>query len=233
VTTWAIVPAAGIGSRFGGAKPKQYLPIAGQPLLAHTLYALLSHPGVIGAMVVLAANDTYWPGWNYFVGKPLRTCTGGATRAASVLAGLQALPSDIRPDDWVLVHDAARPNLGADDLTRLLAMGRCEADGAILAAPVHDTLKRSTHEGHIACTEPRTQLWRALTPQLFRRDSLTRALQAALDSGVEITDEAMAMEHQGARPRLVEGSQSNFKITTTDDWARFEFELVKRKARMT
>jgi len=228
MTLWAIVPAAGNGTRFGSAVPKQYLPIAGQPLLAHTLHALLSHQAIDAAMVVLAANDVHWPGWTDFAGKPLHTCIGGATRAASVLAGLQALPSHIKADDWVLIHDAARPNVSANDLTRLLAVGRSEAEGAILAAPLHDTLKRCTHDGRIDRTEPRTQLWRALTPQLFRRYPLTYALQMALTSGIEITDEAMAMEYQGAHPRLIEGAQSNFKITTPDDWARFEFELSQR-----
>jgi len=230
VNIWVIVPAAGSGTRFGAAMPKQYLPINGQALIAYTLDALLSHPSVAAAMVVLAAHDTYWPGWTELAGKPLHTCVGGATRAASVLAGLRALPPDINADDWVLVHDAARPNLKAADLSRLLEIGCAEPDGAILAAPLHDTLKRSTHEGCIERTEPRAQLWRALTPQLFRRYPLTCALQSAMDKGIEITDEAMAMELQGARPRLVEGSPNNFKITTTDDWVRFAFELNQPKA---
>jgi len=230
VSIWVIVPAAGCGTRFGAAVPKQYMSIAGKPLLAHTLHALLSHPSVSATMVVLAADDKYWPGWTDFAGKPLHTCIGGATRAASVLAGLRALPPDIKPDDWVLVHDAARPNIKAADLSRLLEIGCAEPDGAILAAPVHDTLKHSTDDGRIERTEPRWQLWRALTPQLFRRYPLTYALQSAIDKGIDITDEAMAMEQQGARPRLVNGDSSNFKITTMDDWAHFEFELSQRKA---
>jgi len=233
VSIWVIVPAAGCGSRFGGAIPKQYVPIAGQSLLAHTLHALLSHPRVRAAMVVLAQGDTHWPGWTDFLGKPLHTCVGGATRAASVLAGLHALPPDIQADDWVLVHDAARPNVQADDLSRLLEIGCAEAYGAILAAPLYDTLKRATDEGRIERTEPRAQLWRALTPQLFRRYPLACALQSAMDKGMEITDEAMAMEQQGAQPRLVKGASSNFKITTMDDWARFEFELSQRKAHLS
>ncbi|MCL7714158.1 2-C-methyl-D-erythritol 4-phosphate cytidylyltransferase [Stenotrophomonas mori] len=225
---WAVVPAAGRGTRFGGPVPKQYLLAAGEPLLAHTLEALLSHPGVAGVMVVIAENDADWPGWNALAGKPVVTCSGGDTRAASVLAGLQALPESVRADDFVLVHDAARPNLPPGDLARLLEVGRADPVGAILAAPVRDTLKRAGDDGGIDRTEPRERLWRALTPQLFRRHQLTRALLDAAAAGVAVTDEAMAMERQGARPLLVEGDERNFKVTTPADLARFEFELSRR-----
>lgn len=225
---WAVVPAAGRGTRFGGALPKQYLLAGGQPLLAHTLEALLSHAGVAGVMVVIADNDADWPGWNAFADKPVLTCTGGTTRALSVLAGLQALPDSVRADDFVLVHDAARPNLATADLGRLLEVGRMDPVGAILAAPVRDTLKRAGDDGGIDGTEPRERLWRALTPQLFRRHQLIRALVEASAAGIEVTDEAMAMERQGARPLLVEGDESNFKVTTPADLARFEFELSRR-----
>lgn len=225
---WAVVPAAGRGTRFGGPVPKQYLLAAGEPLLAHTLEVLLAHPGVAGVMVAIAEDDADWPGWNEFAGKPVLTCTGGDTRAASVLAGLQALPESVRADDFVLVHDAARPNLPASDLSRLLEVGRADPVGAILAAPVRDTLKRAGDDGGIDRTEPRERLWRALTPQLFRRHQLTRALLDATGAGIEITDEAMAMERQGARPLLVEGDECNFKVTTPADLARFEFELSRR-----
>ncbi len=225
---WAVVPAAGRGTRFGGATPKQYLLAGDRVLLAHTLEALLSHPVVAGVMVVVAENDADWPGWQSLADKPILTCIGGATRASSVLAGLQALPDDVRADDFVLVHDAARPNLAAADLGRLLEVGRADPVGAILAAPVRDTLKRAGDDGGIDATEPRERLWRALTPQLFRRHQLARALQEAADAGVDITDEAMAMERQGLRPLLVEGSEDNFKVTTPADLSRFEFVLSRR-----
>jgi 2-C-methyl-D-erythritol 4-phosphate cytidylyltransferase len=225
---WAVVPAAGRGARFGGDVPKQYLEVAGEPLLAHTLRALLAHGKVQGAVVVLAEGDERWPGWREFEGKPLLTCVGGEARADSVLAGLAALPENVRADDFVLVHDAARPNLSAADLEQLLERGRNDPVGAILAAPVRDTLKRSGDDGGIDRTEPRERLWRALTPQLFRRLQLTRALETARDAGVEITDESMAMERQGQRPLLVEGADDNFKITTPADLARFEFILSGR-----
>ncbi|MHC9086557.1 2-C-methyl-D-erythritol 4-phosphate cytidylyltransferase [Luteimonas sp. RIT-PG2_3] len=226
--SWVIVPAAGRGLRFGGDVPKQYLTVAGMPVIEHTLQALLSHRGISGAVVVLAEADPHWPGWREIAGKPVIACIGGAARADSVLAGLTALPDSVRPDDFVLVHDAARPNLQQDDLDALLERGRADPVGAILAAPVRDTLKRGGDDGGIDGTEPRERLWRALTPQLFRRLQLARALQSAHESGVQVTDESMAMERQGLRPLLVEGSEDNFKITTPADLAYFEYLLSRR-----
>ncbi|MDO5505501.1 MAG: 2-C-methyl-D-erythritol 4-phosphate cytidylyltransferase [Pseudoxanthomonas suwonensis] len=226
---WVVVPAAGSGSRFGGPVPKQYMDAAGTPLIAHTLDALLRHPGVGGAMVALAADDAWWRGIDTLYGKPVLTCTGGASRAESVLAGLLALPDAIRADDFVLVHDAARPNLATADLDQLLERGRTDPVGAILASPVRDTLKRAGEDGGIEATQPRKGLWRALTPQLFRRLQLTRALQSAAAKGVEVTDESMAMELQGQRPLLVEGREDNFKVTTAADMARFEWVLSQRQ----
>lgn len=225
---WAVVPAAGRGSRFGGDTPKQYLDVGGRLLLEHTLDALLAHPGVAGVVLALADGDPAWPGWTEYAGRPLLACTGGDSRAASVLAALQALPESVRADDFVLVHDAARPNLSLADLEQLLERGRADPVGAILAAPVRDTLKRAGDDGGIDATESRERLWRALTPQLFRRLQLTRALQAAAEAGLEVTDEAMALERQGLRPLLVEGREDNFKVTTPADLARFEFELSRR-----
>ena len=222
---WAIVPAAGRGTRYGGAVPKQYLDIAGVPLIGYSLRAVLAHPSVAGAMVVLSEDDASWPGWPEIDGKPVRTCIGGSERCDSVLAGLAALPEDVRPDDFVLVHDAARPHLRAADLERLLDLGRGDPVGAILAAPVRDTLKRAGNDGGIDGTESRERLWRALTPQLFRRLQLTRALEAARNAGLVVTDESMAMERQGHRPLLVEGSDDNLKVTTPADLPLAEFLL--------
>ena len=222
---WAVVPAAGRGSRFGGERPKQYLEVAGRPLLAHTLDALLAHPGVAGVVLALAADDPLWPGWHEFSGRPLLTCVGGDSRAGSVLAALQVLPDAVRGDDFVLVHDAARPNLALSDLEQLLERGRADPVGAILAAPVRDTLKRSDADTRIARTEPRDGLWRALTPQAFHRDLLLRALKAAQADGVVATDEAMAVERLGLHPALVEGREDNLKVTTPADLALAEFLL--------
>lgn len=225
--TWAIVPAAGRGTRFGGELPKQYIAVAGQPLIAYSLLALLAHPAVDGAVVALAQGDAHWPGWTELSGKPVLTCIGGDERAYSVQAGLAALPAGVRADDFVLVHDAARPNLRLEDLDHLLERGRADPVGAVLAAPVRDTLKRAGEDGGIDATEPRERLWRALTPQLFRRLQLSRALEAASRDGVVVTDESMAMERLGHRPLLVEGAEDNFKITTAADLARFEFALLR------
>ena len=227
---WAVVPAAGRGTRFGGELPKQYLAAAGQPLIAHALAALLAHPAVEGAMVAISDNDVDWPGWTSFLDKPVLTCIGGATRALSVSAALNALPAEVKADDFVLVHDAARPNLGLGDLQQLLERGRNDPVGAILAAPVRDTLKRAGDDGGIDGTEPRARLWRALTPQLFRRLQLAKALDEAARAGVEATDESMAMEHQGLRPLLVEGREDNLKITTAADLDHFAFLLARREA---
>ena len=225
---WAVVPAAGRGTRFGSELPKQYLTVHGRPLLAWTLQALFAHDAVEGVVVPLSENDPDWPRWTDYEGRPLIACTGGATRAASVLAGLQALPASVRADDFVLVHDAARPNLRSEDLQQLLERGRADPVGAILAAPVRDTLKRAGDDGGIDGTEPRQHLWRAMTPQLFRRFQLTRALQEAGKADVEVTDESMAMELQGLRPLLIEGNEDNLKVTTPADLARFEYILSQR-----
>lgn len=228
--TWVVVPAAGRGARFGGEVPKQYLEVAGEPLLAHSLRALFAHPGVKGAVVALAEGDARWQGWSDGSGRPVLACIGGDTRAESVLAGLAALPDEVRADAFVLVHDAARPNLRLADLSALLERGREDPVGAILATPVRDTLKRAGDDGGIDGTEPRERLWRAQTPQLFRRLQLRRALEAASADGVAVTDEAMAMEREGLRPLLVEGAEDNLKVTTPADLAYFEFLLARRAA---
>lgn len=226
--TWALVPAAGSGRRFGGEVPKQYLHAAGKPLLGHALEALLSHPGIDGAVVALAADDKRWPGWTCLHGKPVLPCLGGGERADSVLAALRALPAGCADDEFLLVHDAARPNLHAGDISRLIEVAMRHPDGAILAAPVRDTLKRADGEGCIAGTEPRDALWRALTPQAFRRNLLQDALESALAGGVVATDEAMAVERLGRRPRLVEGREDNLKVTSPADLALAEFLLSGR-----
>lgn len=230
--TWALVPAAGSGRRFGGEVPKQYLRAAGKPLIEHALDALLSHPGVDGAVVALAEGDARWPGWTSLHGKPVITCVGGGERADSVLAALQALPAGTADDELLLVHDAARPNLHANDITALIAAANGCADGAILAAPVRDTLKRAgagNPDGNpcIAATESRDGLWRALTPQAFRRDLLRRALERARADGLVATDEAMAVERLGRHPALVEGREDNLKVTTPADLALAEFLLAR------
>lgn len=216
---WAVVPAAGSGRRFGADVPKQYVSIDGQLLIAHTLDALFASARVTGAMLSLAAGDALWPGWTQWQGRPLLTCTGGGERADSVLAALDALASNVEEDAIVLVHDAARPNLHVADLDALIdAALHCD-DGALLAAPVRDTLKRIDADGRCAGTEPRERLWRALTPQAARLGVLRGALRRARADGHVPTDEAMALELFGLRPRLVEGRDDNLKVTTRADLA--------------
>jgi 2-C-methyl-D-erythritol 4-phosphate cytidylyltransferase len=224
---WAIVPAAGRGERFGGGVPKQYLQLHGHPLIAHALQRLLAHPQIAGVVVALAADDAHWTAMSRDFGKPdvmkpVLECVGGATRAQSVLAALQRLPNDVGNDALVLVHDAARPCLRADDLARLIDAALRDPVGALLAAPVRDTLKRADTKMHVIATEPREQLWRALTPQAFRRHTLTRALQGAEQAGVVVTDEAMAIERLGLQPLLVQGAEDNIKVTVAADLALAE-----------
>ena len=225
---WAVLPAAGRGTRFGGDTPKQYLQAGGQSLLAHALDALLAHPRVAGAVIALAPDDDRWPGWTTRMGKPVLRCEGGGERAQSVLAALRMVPADGTADPLVLVHDAARPNLSRGDLERLIVAAEASADGAILAAPVRDTLKRADARSCIAATESRSGLWRALTPQAFRRSTLIAALERARDDGVAVTDEAMAIERTGAHPRLVEGREDNIKVTTPADLALVDYLLSTR-----
>lgn len=223
---WCVVPAAGRGARVGGEVPKQYLPIAGKPMLLHTLERLAAHPRIAGLLVVLASDDSYWSSVRELVGKPVLTVCGGAERADSVLAGLRALRARVDDGNLVLVHDAARPCVRADDISRLIEHG-IPAGGALLAAPLRDTLKRADERNHAIATEPRDARWRALTPQMFRLGELVAAIEAARAVGIVVTDEAMAMELAGHKPLLVEGSEDNIKVTTPADFALAEFLLSR------
>ena len=227
---WAVVPAAGSGVRFGDGIPKQYRPLAGEPMIAHTLSRLLAHPLVAGAMIALAVDDAHWRGLAAGFGKPVLTCTGGADRASSVLCALRALPEAAGSDEVVLVHDAARPCVRLADLDRLIQAARQDDHGALLAVPVRDTLKHADAHGRIAATVPREHLWRASTPQAFRRGILIGALERAIADGVAVTDEAMAIERLGLHPQLVEGSEDNIKVTVASDLELAECILAMQGA---
>jgi len=227
---WVIVPAAGSARRMGGAVPKQYLPLAGRTVLHWSLAPFLAHEHVAGIVVVLAAQDEHWRRTDLAREAKIMTTTGGAERMDSVLAGLEALHAEAAPEDWVLVHDAARPCLTASDLERLLDELHDDAVGGLLAAPVVDTLKRADESGRVACTVEREKLWRALTPQMFRRDILQRALQGARRDGISATDEAQAVEALGLQPKLVAGDADNIKITLPEDLPRAERILKARSA---
>lgn len=212
---WAVVPAAGSGRRFGGEIPKQYLTLLGQPVMLHSIDRLFALP-LAGCVVALSADDTTAASLPYLRADKLHFVPGGAERMDSVLAGLDYLTAHAADDDWVLVHDVARPCISALSLDHLWQSATSQGVGAILAIPVRDTLKRAAGQ-HIAATVPREHLWQAQTPQLFRFAALRSALLHARDSGLQVTDEASAMEHAGHPVLLVEGRADNIKITYPDD----------------
>lgn len=228
---WVIVPAAGSARRMGAAVPKQYLPLLGRTVIEWSLAPFLAHERAAGIVVVLAEQDQRWAQTALARHTKIVTTTGGAERMDSVLAGLRILHDQAAaPDDWVLVHDAARPCLLAADVENLLTELRDDAVGGLLAAPVVDTLKRADDDGRVAQTVAREKLWRALTPQMFRRDILQRALEGALARGVAVTDEAQAVEALGLQPKLVAGDADNIKITLPEDLPRAERILKSRSA---
>jgi 2-C-methyl-D-erythritol 4-phosphate cytidylyltransferase len=227
--SWVIVPAAGTGARFGAGLPKQYRVLAEKPLIEQTLARLLAHPAIDGALVALASDDTHWPTLALRLEKPLLTCVGGENRADSVLAALRALPDTVDDDALVLVHDAARPCVRHADLDRLIDAARNDGVGALLAAPVRDTLKRGDVHARVVTTVPREQLWRAQTPQVFRRGALMRALELARLDKAAITDESSAMERLGLHPVLVEGNEDNIKVTVAADLALAECILAAQR----
>ncbi|MEJ2400545.1 MAG: 2-C-methyl-D-erythritol 4-phosphate cytidylyltransferase [Xanthomonadales bacterium] len=226
----ALIPAAGRSRRFGGEQPKQYALLLGRPVLAHSIDALRRHPGVGGVTVVLAADDRTFEECLRPEFPDVQTTPGGDSRARSVLNGLESIARTDPACEWVLVHDAARPCLGHEELARLVERGMSARDGAILAVPVRDTLKQADAHARIERTVDRSVLWAAQTPQMFRPADLADRLAAALAAGEEPTDEAGAMERAGRHPLLVEGCPTNIKITGPGDLALAEFILRRRGA---
>ena len=247
---FGLIPAAGSGERFNALAgvglenavvPKQYHDIAGRPMLVHAIVALLAAPEIDIVFVILAPGDERFRTLDLkaHAGRVEPLYCGGATRRDTVLNGLVAASSMLEPDDWVLVHDAARPCLALADLRRLIDEVSDESNhdtsdaasrsggagdaqgGGILAVRVADTLKRADMYNHIVATEPRDALWQAQTPQMFRHGTLLRALQAAPLA----TDEASAVERLGLHPKLVEGSACNFKVTFGSDLQMAELLL--------
>lgn len=218
---WAVVPAGGSGRRFGGGLAKQYLLLHGRPVLAHALGCFLGHPRIAGVQLVLPIADLADDCWREGLGDQaaglLPPVAGGRERADSVGLGLQALRQQgAAATDWVLVHDAARPCLRRTDLDLLLDSLADAPQGALLALPVADTLKREDH-GRVLETVERSALWRAFTPQAFPLGALAAALADAARHGWTMTDEASAMERQGWRPLLVRGHGDNIKVTLPED----------------
>jgi 2-C-methyl-D-erythritol 4-phosphate cytidylyltransferase len=218
---YALIPAAGSGTRMAGERPKQYLPLAGRTMLWHALHALCVDP-VDTVFVVLSPDDQRFAAedWSALAHRIEPLYCGGASRRDSVFNGLVAAMAAVDPDDWMLVHDAARPCLPRADLQRLIAECKDDLIGGILARPVAETVKRAAKdEGgaqRIAGTEDRNQLWLAQTPQMFRVGLLAQALRAARGT---VTDEASAIEQMGLKPRLVTGSRENLKVTWPEDLA--------------
>jgi 2-C-methyl-D-erythritol 4-phosphate cytidylyltransferase len=224
---YVLIPAAGTGNRMGSELPKQYLPLLGKPLIHHTLSLFCAHRSVTQVVVVISPDDRLWDSfdWHAFTGRIALLRCGGETRAATVLNGLQSLDAD--EDDWVLVHDAARPCMTTGLLDRLFDELQHDAVGGLLAVPVADTLKRADAGQRVAATEPRGGLWQAQTPQMFRYGLLRRALEAA---GTTVpTDESQAVEHLGFSPRLVLGERNNLKVTYPEDLEMARMLLQTRK----
>lgn len=214
---WAIVPASGVGHRMQGLKPKQYLQFEGRTIIEHTLDRLVSFDGIDGVILVLHADDRDWETLNYQSQKPLITTSGGELRQHSVFNGLLKLLEQEDDDPYAMVHDAVRPLVSHADLQKLIEAALDHPAGALLALPITDTLKHQDEDLNIDRTVPRAGLWRAFTPQLFKAKLLYRALEQAIQNDREVTDDASAIETLGMRPRLVECSAENIKITYPQD----------------
>ena len=247
-THWAILPAAGIGSRMQADRPKQYLPMTvkgiTKTVIEYTLDGLLAYSGIDKIAVIVSPEDSYWQEISstrgYDQHDRILVVVGGSERCYSVLNGLLAVQdaeklSASSSEVWVAVHDVARPCITHSDLDILFSAVEGYSDGGLLATPVRDTMKRGTitndsavshiDHSHIDHTVDRDQLWHALTPQMFPLNSLLNNLQSALNEGFEVTDEASAMEFAGAKPKLVNGRSDNLKITRPEDLKLAEFYL--------
>ncbi|AUI65506.1 MULTISPECIES: 2-C-methyl-D-erythritol 4-phosphate cytidylyltransferase [Glaesserella] len=217
----AIIPASGIGSRMNVSVPKQYLMLLGKTLLEHTVQTFIDHPTINQIIVAVSKNDEYYRDIALLKSPKIQIVFGGETRAHSVFNALNAIKDK---SSWVLVHDAARPCLKRSDLDNILQI--TDEHGAILATPAIDTMKRATGT-QISHTEDRSTLWHALTPQFFPTAQLQQALQSAFDKGLNVTDEASAMEFAGFHPQLVNGRSDNIKVTRPEDLALAEFYLTR------
>ena len=223
---FAIVPAAGQGTRIGDAVPKQYLPIAGKPMLFHALESLASVPRIHAVVAVLSPLDRHWGefDWSAFPEKIEAAFTGGANRSESVRNALRHLATRIAKDDWILVHDAARPCITRALVDQFIDEVEAEPVGGLLAMPLADTLKRADETLRVGETIPRAGLWRAQTPQMFRYEMLVRAL----DRKDSATDESQAIEALGYAPRLVQGENTNLKVTFAEDLPLAEMIILRR-----
>jgi 2-C-methyl-D-erythritol 4-phosphate cytidylyltransferase len=223
---WAVIPAAGTGTRMRNQTPKQYLHLGDRIVIEHTLARFICHPEIQGIVVAIDVQDRMWPSLVIESPKPLVTVPGGPERAHSVLNALRHLDSTAQTRDWVLVHDAARPCLTDHDLNQLLMVLENDPVGGILATPVRDTLKHGDADNRVDATVDRMALWHALPPQMFRLGVLRDALEDAISGSEIINDEAVAVERAGLRPRLIKGRSDNIKITYPEDLALAELILA-------
>ena len=228
VNHWVIIPAAGVGSRMSADKPKQYLTVLGKALIEHTLDSFTSHPLFKTIYVGIAEDDPYWSGFSCASASAIKSFVGGNERAHTVLNGLKCLERVAQPNDWVWIHDAARPCLTKEDIEALcLALKADAPDGALLALPIYDTIKRANSLGAVDTTIDRSQIWRAQTPQVFRVGKIRSALESCLENSLEVTDESSAIEHMGGHPILVSGDVNNIKVTRPQDLETVMAQLNK------
>ena len=214
---WVVIPAAGSGKRMGEMTPKQYLKLKNKTMVGHAVSVFTRHPKISQVVVVLHADDTRWSDFDIPESEKIVTAVGGETRADSVMQGLECLRASVSPDDWVLVHDAARPCLTTDILDRLMEALQDHPVGGVLALPVADTLKKAGAGYVVRETVSRNQLWSAQTPQLFRFSILYDAMNSALASDAVITDDSIAIELAGEQPLIVKGDPRNIKVTHLED----------------
>lgn len=228
---WGVIPAAGIGSRLAGSVPKQYLPLGSSTVLEHSLGALLACERIEAVVVALHPEDKQAAGMECFSRENVMQTAGGASRSESVLAGLRALGPVAASEDWVLVHDAARPCVRSSEISQLIGAVLGNGVGGILAEAIVDTVKLATEQGVVRQTLDRRNMWRAQTPQMFRFGQLQDALVAARELGETVSDEACAMELAGHSVQVVAGSARNFKITVAEDLQLAEFYVGNGETR--
>lgn len=226
---WFVIPAAGIGARMKADKPKQYLLLSNKTVLEHTLSRISALPGLAGIVVALGADDIYWTSLPVFKSPLIHNIQGGESRAESVLNGLNYLADKAHAEDWILVHDAARPCVTLASIQQLCDELAQSETGGILAVPVSDTLKHIANHNQIQTTVDRKSLWQAQTPQMFRYQLLRDCLSKTLANNETITDESSAVELCGYTSVVVEGRSDNIKITRPDDLLLAEFILTQQE----
>lgn len=215
---WVVIPNAGIGDRFGTETPKQYVRIHGKTVFEHSINAFLSQDWIAGIIVALSASDSYFQHLTVARHEKVKQVLGGKNRSDSVMNAIAYLKNHAAQRDWVLVHDAVRPCLHAEDLQNLITTLKNEQVGGILAMPLHDTIKFAEKQ-IIAHTVDRSHLWCALTPQMFRLQILAEALIYCQARDMKVTDESSAIEHYGLKSKLIEAKHPNPKLTYTRDFS--------------